>query len=519
MNSVSEPSVWKSWRVPTITQLQDLFEGYDILEIIGQGGMGVVYKARQKSLGRFVAIKILRPPEDAEDSFATKERFENEARTMAIMDHPYIVTVHNFGRTKDAQYFYFVMEYVEGTDLAKVINKQQRLDQDVALSFIRGVCTALGYAHDHGIIHRDVKPANILIDTNDQVRVADFGLARIVDPSNTLERGLTGSRVALGTPDFVAPELLTLETPDARADIYSVGVMLYQMLTGDVPRGLFKMPSDRYSELDPRVDSIICRAMEPEPNDRYQSTQEITSAIDDIRTSPQPEMPKKRIPLWGLATLVVGLASVVALYLLRPTSLDGDPLILSTNNFNASVIEINNLAVNRGNIAAQGALNYFGDRYEEGYYLAKAADGKVSGGIPGRATFEESVHTIFTGFGPSGEEPISNATNEITVGFTPTVNLVELAAYVSSADRNGPEDSDRAVTSVGFWIDTGAGPELIGNVPALDTDDVGGFDRISLSGEWNNVSVVIFTFTPVDTEIWKLNETRVAEIIVIEKSQ
>ncbi|MDA0812413.1 MAG: serine/threonine-protein kinase [Verrucomicrobia bacterium] len=500
-----------------------MFEGYEVLEILGQGGMGAVYKARQVSLERLVAIKILPPPDEADESSGpAQKRFENEARTLARTTHPGIVTVYDFGRSGDGRFFYFVMEFMDGTDLAKMIHGSPRLEQGQALAIVTSVCDALGYAHEHGIVHRDVKPANILINAEGQVKVADFGLARIVDPSRTPVLGLTRSNVALGTPDFVAPEVLAQQAPDARADIYSVEVMLYQMLTGEIPRGLFKMPSDKRPELDPRFDSIICKAMEPAPGDRYQSAREITAALDEIRSGaiPRPKRPAQKSKNWVPAAgiVITAFLAVAGAYILNTKSAASGPKVPAARNLNAPVVEVNNLAVNKGNIAAQAALSCFGDTCEEGYYLAKAADGKVSGGTPGRATFEESVHTIFTSFGPNGRGPFSNATNELMLAFDPPVDLVELAAYVSSADRNGPEDADRAVTAVGFWIDVSDenGLYLVDTVAPPDSDDVGGFDRVSLPGDWRNVKMIVFTFTPVDTEMYAWHEARVAEVIAIE---
>jgi serine/threonine protein kinase len=274
------------WTAPTIEQLQGLLAGYHVLEILGQGGMGAVYKARQESLGRLVAIKVLPPPDDETDALNSKKRFENEAHTMARMNHPGIVSIFDFGRTADGQFCFFVMEFVDGTDLSQAIHGSKKLQQEEAVKIVTEVCAALHYAHDNGIIHRDVKPANILISAEGQIKIADFGLARMIDPLRIPERGLTASNVALGTPDFVAPEVLSLQESDARSDIYSVGVMLYQMLTGEIPRGMFKMPSQKKPGLDARFDEIICKAMEPDPADRFQSTQEITLALETIRTVP-----------------------------------------------------------------------------------------------------------------------------------------------------------------------------------------------------------------------------------------
>jgi tRNA A-37 threonylcarbamoyl transferase component Bud32 len=257
---------------------------YEVIEILGRGGMGAVYKARQKSLKRWVAIKVL-PLVEADDELQFAERFRNEAETMAQMNHSSIVNVYDFGETPDGL-LYIVMEFVDGTDVHKMIHGNGMLSGEYALAITAHVCDALAYAHARGVIHRDIKPANILIDQEGNVKVADFGLAKM---SHT-DYGLTRSNVAMGTPDYVAPEVLSYGmVADHRADLYAVGVMLYQMLTGEVPRGLFKLPSQKGIEADPRFDDIICKAMEPDRDERYQSAMDVRAALDVILTTALPK--------------------------------------------------------------------------------------------------------------------------------------------------------------------------------------------------------------------------------------
>lgn len=274
------------WQAPSVEQMQAMLPQYEILEILGRGGMGAVYKGRQKSLKRLVAIKIL-PPEASNDEMKFVERFENEAQTMAAMNHPAIVSVYDFGETAEGL-LYFIMEYVDGTDVHKMIQTSGMLGADYALAITAHVCDALEYAHSRGVIHRDIKPANILIDQEGRVKVADFGLAKVHDPSMT--SGLTRTNMTMGTPDYVAPEALKMGmVVDHRADLYAVGVMLYQMLTGEVPRGMFRMPSEKSPGTDPRFDEIICKAMEAEREHRYQTASEVRHALDVIVTTPQPK--------------------------------------------------------------------------------------------------------------------------------------------------------------------------------------------------------------------------------------
>jgi serine/threonine protein kinase len=274
------------WVAPSVEELQAKLPQYEVLETLGRGGMGAVYKARQKSLKRLVAIKIL-PLGMADDEFKFVERFQNEAQTMAQMNHPAIVSVYDFGETPDGL-LYFVMEFVDGTDVQKMIVSSGRFSSEHALAITAHVCDALSYAHKRGVIHRDIKPANILIDQEGHIKVADFGLAKMNDPAQT--SGLTKTNMAMGTPDYVAPEVLsTGMVADHRADIYAVGVMLYQMLTGEVPRGMFKLPSQKGIGCDERFDAIICKAMEQDREDRYQSAMDVRHALDVILTTPQPK--------------------------------------------------------------------------------------------------------------------------------------------------------------------------------------------------------------------------------------
>jgi serine/threonine protein kinase len=272
------------WTPPTVEHLQALLPQYEITAMLGHGGMGAVYKGRQKSLDRVVAIKILPPGlENSDAKFV--ERFQNEARTMAKLMHPGIVAVFDFGETAEGQ-LYFVMEYVDGTDVAKMIQSSGKLPQDYALAITAHVCDALAYAHGFGVVHRDIKPANILVNMQGQIKVADFGLAKADDPAQT--SGLTKTGYAMGTPDYVSPEALIMGSSiDGRADLYAIGVMLYQMLTGEIPRGLFQMPNVRTKgETDPRFDAIISKAMQTDREARYQTASELRKALDVILTTP-----------------------------------------------------------------------------------------------------------------------------------------------------------------------------------------------------------------------------------------
>jgi serine/threonine protein kinase len=264
---------------PEPGHLAEKFPQLEIIELLGQGGMGAVYKARQKQLDRLVALKILPPEVGQSEAFA--ERFTREARSLARLNHPQIVTVHDFGRTEDGLY-YFLMEFVDGTDLRHIIQAGE-LASEQALAIVPQVCEALHYAHKKGIVHRDIKPENILLDKEGEIKIADFGLARLLDKP-TSAYTLTQSGQRMGTPHYMAPE--QIEHPqevDHRADIYSLGVVFYEMLTGELPIGRFAPPSKKV-HVDVRLDEIVLHTLEKEPELRYQHASEIKTDVETVST-------------------------------------------------------------------------------------------------------------------------------------------------------------------------------------------------------------------------------------------
>ncbi len=274
----------KSWQPPSAEELHAMLPQYEITALLGRGGMGAVYKGTQTNLDRPVAIKILPPGLDENNVDANySERFKNEARSMAKLAHPGIVSVYDFGEAPGG-ILYIVMEFIEGTDVQKMVSEQGRLHSAHALAVTAHVCDALQYAHARGIVHRDIKPANIMVGYDGVVKVADFGLAKM---SKAGESGLTRSGVAMGTLHYMAPEALMLGTSvDHRADIYAVGVMLYYMLTGKLPQGMFELPSLQIPGLDPRYDKIIAKALRDDRDIRYQSAAELRQDLDGILTQP-----------------------------------------------------------------------------------------------------------------------------------------------------------------------------------------------------------------------------------------
>jgi len=265
--------------------------GYEILDELGRGGMGVVVKARQTKLDRLVALKIL--PQATDDDSAFSDRFSREARALARLSHPSIVMVHDFGQV-DGQ-SYIVMEFIAGMNLRQRL-RSGRLPIDEVLAIMAQLCDALQYAHDEGIIHRDIKPENILLDKQGRVRIADFGLAKLT-VRTPLDYTLTGPCQVMGTWNYMAPE--QLDDPlgvDHRADIYSLGVVLYEMLTGEVPRARFPLPSEK-GATSISFDDIVLRALAREPERRYQQIKEFRTALASIAAR------------WSVQTVVRGSAA------------------------------------------------------------------------------------------------------------------------------------------------------------------------------------------------------------------
>ncbi|MHC1762743.1 MAG: serine/threonine-protein kinase [Verrucomicrobiia bacterium] len=267
---------------PSIERVAAAFPQLEILELIGRGGMGFVFKARQPHLDRFVALKLL-PDKLAKDPrFA--ERFNREGRFLAKLSHPNIVTVYDFGVT--GPFYYLIMEFVDGVNLRDAM-QAGRFSPEEALSIVPRICEALQYAHQQGVLHRDIKPANILLDTRGQVKLADFGIAKLVGDDKP-DVTLTGTGAALGTPHYMAPE--QLEKPSAvdhRADIYSLGVVFYEMLTGELPIGRFAPPSSK-TPVGADVDQVVFRTLEKDRERRYQSAGELKTQVEHLTRTEAP---------------------------------------------------------------------------------------------------------------------------------------------------------------------------------------------------------------------------------------
>jgi tRNA A-37 threonylcarbamoyl transferase component Bud32 len=278
---------------PALADVVAAFPQFEIIELIGAGGMGTVWRARQPKLHREVALKLL-PAAPAERDPAFAERFEREGQLLARLHHPNIVTVHDSGRAGD--FYYLVMELVDGVNLRQAM-RASRFTPAQALAIVPKICEALQYAHEEGVLHRDIKPENILLDAKGRVKLVDFGIAKLIAQTegggncgmrnadcgvSEAAGALTWGDATLGTPNYMAPEQIDRPADvDHRADIYSLGVVFYELLTGELPVGKFAPPSQK-SDADPRLDGIVQQALEKERSRRQQSVGEMRTQVETM---------------------------------------------------------------------------------------------------------------------------------------------------------------------------------------------------------------------------------------------
>jgi serine/threonine protein kinase len=299
-------------------QIAPFFPQLEILECLGRGGMGVVYKARQKTLNRLVALKLLAPERVQDAKFA--ERFTHEAQALAALNHPNIVTIYDFGQA--GGFYYLLMEFVDGANLRQLL-RTRKFTPEEALVIIPPLCDALQYAHDRGIVHRDIKPENLLLDKSGRVKVADFGIAKMMGTAN----GGNGPAPAgaekatqnlVGTPGYIAPEQKSdPQQVDSRVDIYSLGVVFYELLTGELPGSKIAPPSTKV-QIDVRLDEVVLRALEKNPALRYQQASVFKTQVENITATPvrpvvsKPEKESKPMNKKTIVAIAVILLLVVA---------------------------------------------------------------------------------------------------------------------------------------------------------------------------------------------------------------
>jgi len=300
------------------TERKPEIPGYVMHELVGRGGMGEVWRATQSSLGRAVAVKLLREELSRDASFAA--RFEQEAAALAALAHPNVVQAIDRGSAGGT--LYFVMEFIQGRSLRDELDRG-RLPPARAFRVAAGVCRALEAAHGRGVVHRDIKPENVLVNEAGHVKVADFGLAGFLGGSRGPQ--LTGTAVGMGTAHYMAPEQRRdARSVDGRADLYALGVMIYELLVGELPLGRFPLPSEVLPQLDLRVDALVERCLSPDPAGRPASASEVLVELEALcATNGKPvgaaAPGKEGRTAWGMGAGLLVLAAVFAGVAFRPS--------------------------------------------------------------------------------------------------------------------------------------------------------------------------------------------------------
>lgn len=286
-----------------MTTPQHLSDRYEVGEILGFGGMSEVHLARDLRLHRDVAIKVLRADLARDPSFYL--RFRREAQNAAALNHPAIVAVYDTGeaKTTSGPLPYIVMEYVDGVTLRDIVHNEGPMPTQRAIEVIADACQALNFSHQHGIIHRDVKPANIMISKTGAVKVMDFGIARaLADAGNPV----TQTAAVIGTAQYLSPEQARGVKVDARSDVYSLGCVLYEMLTGEPPfvgdspvavayqhvREDPVPPSQRHADISAELDAVVLKALAKNPDNRYQTAAEMRTDLVKVHGGEKPDAPK-----------------------------------------------------------------------------------------------------------------------------------------------------------------------------------------------------------------------------------
>lgn len=275
-----------------------IFGHYKLDTLLGSGGMSLVYRAQQTNIERDVAIKIMAPALANQDGFS--DRFKQEAGIFAKLEHPHIAPIYDYGQHK--KYLYLVLRLLSGGSLADIMVDEKPFELDLTTKIVKQVASALQFAHDKKIIHRDLKPGNVLLDDNHNAYLVDFGIAKIISET----RGGAMSAL-LGTPSYIAPEQWQAQTIDHRVDIYSLGVVVYRMLTGKLPfasgspyflmyshlHGDIQAPSEENENIPPELDAVVLKALAKTPDERYSTVTEFAEAFEAVFNQQNPEPASK----------------------------------------------------------------------------------------------------------------------------------------------------------------------------------------------------------------------------------
>jgi eukaryotic-like serine/threonine-protein kinase len=440
---------------------------YELEELVGTGGMSSVFRAHDSLLDRKVALKILHQQYSGDDEYV--ERFRREARAVATLSHPNIVTVIDRGEHEGRQFIVF--EYVEGENLKRLIERRGPAPVATALELGMQIARALSFAHQQGLVHRDVKPQNVLLNGDGRAKVTDFGIARSLD----VKHGMTQTGTVLGTSDYIAPEQAQGQQVDEHTDVYSLGVVLYELLTSEVPfpgenfvavamRHINEPPPsirDKRPDVPPRVESAVERAMAKRPEDRFATMTELCEELEACfaelqsagtvvapRVAPRSRHRRQLSP-WPFVVGLLGLAAVAAVvgyFVLRdhssPASSGGTP-------GGAQV-----------HLAGIGAYDPFGDGHEHDAQVGLATDGDLSTGWR-----TESYHASLEAIGKKGVGLVLDAGRDVqlhhlglsssTPGFTAEIRAGAAAGGPFAAVVAGPQQVGTNGTAQ-FTIGSGA---------------------------------------------------------------